>query len=188
MGAPATWRGPLTLPSEKNAGTAITTESLPRLIRHSSRIARSCDLVHSICFRRAANTAFHPCPKQGHNIGACAPSRTTSPLLLLIVNPIRRKASTPPALASAAPSAAGRPAGMTAGLAPVGTNGTPSTLEACVPPASSNGLRRNASPVSSGRRILIGMRSERASAQLVTPSQKRSVGDQGRVESKNLLI
>jgi hypothetical protein len=72
-----------------------------------------------------------------HNIEACAPSRTTSPLLLLIVNPIRKKAPTPPALASAAPSAAGRPAGMTAGLAPVGTNGTPSTLEGMprLPPA-----------------------------------------------------
>jgi hypothetical protein len=94
-----------------------------------------------------------------HNIEACVPSRTTSPLLLLIASLIRRKALSPPALAYDAHSAAGRPAGMTAGLAPVGTNGTPSTLEGYAPPASINGLRRNASRVRGGRRIQTGMRS-----------------------------
>jgi hypothetical protein len=83
-------------------------------------------------------------------------------LSLLIVSPTKRKASTPPAPASAAPSAAGRPAEMTAGLAPVGTNGTPSTLAGYAPPASINGLRRNASPVSSGRHTRIGMGSDSA--------------------------
>jgi hypothetical protein len=95
-----------------------------------------------------------------HNIAACAPSRTTSPLLLLIVNPIRRKASTPPVPESDARSAGGRPARMTAGLAPVGTNGTRSTLAGYARRASINGVRRSAFRARAGRRIQTGMRTD----------------------------
>jgi deazaflavin-dependent oxidoreductase (nitroreductase family) len=48
---------------------------------------------------------------------------------------------------------------MTAGLAPVGTNGTPSTLVGYAPPASTSGLQPSASSVAAGRRIPIGTHS-----------------------------
>jgi hypothetical protein len=83
-----------------------------------------------------------------------------TPLLLLIASPNRRKASTLPVLAFGARSAAGRPARMTAGLVVAAMSGTPSTLAGYAPPASINGLRRNASPVSSGRHTRIGTRSD----------------------------
>jgi hypothetical protein len=93
-----------------------------------------------------------------HNIEACAPSRTTSPLLLLIPSRMKRKAPTTPALASAARYAAGRPAKTTAGLALVGMNGTLSIREECAPLAFINGLRRSVSSVVAGRRTRTGMR------------------------------
>ena len=83
-----------------------------------------------------------------------------TPLLLLIASPNKRKASTLPVLAFGARSAAGRPARMTAGLVVAAMSGTPSTLAGYAPPASINGLRRNASPVSSGRHTRIGTRSD----------------------------
>ena len=83
-----------------------------------------------------------------------------TPRLLLIASPNKRKASTLPVLAFGAHSAAGRPATMTAGLAVAAMSGTPSTLAGYAPPASINGLRRNASPVSSGRHTRIGTRSD----------------------------
>jgi hypothetical protein len=83
-----------------------------------------------------------------------------TPLLLLIASPNKRKASTLPVLAFGARSAAGRPARMTAGLVVAVMSGTPSTLAGYAPPASINGLRRNAPPVSSGRHTRIGTRSD----------------------------
>src|SRR3984885_6279813 len=95
----------------------------------------------------------------GDNNRSCTPSRMT-PRLLLIASPNKRKASTLPVLAFGARSAAGRPARMTAGLVVAAMSGTPSTLAGYAPPASINGLRRNASPVSSGRHTRIGTRSD----------------------------
>jgi len=95
-----------------------------------------------------------------HNIEACAPSRTTSPLLLLIVNPIRRNAPTTPAHASAAPNVVGRLARKTAGVAPAGICGTRSIREGCVQRACTNGLQPSAPSVAAGRRTRIGTRNE----------------------------
>ena len=92
-----------------------------------------------------------------HNIEACVPSRTTSPLLLLITNWMKRRATNPPALASAAHFAAGRPVRTTAGLAPAALSGTRSTRQQCAPPASTSGLQPSASSVAAGRRIRIGI-------------------------------
>ena len=95
-----------------------------------------------------------------HNIEACVPARTTSPLLLSITNWMKRRASTPPALASAARCAAGRLARKTAGCVSAAMSGTPSIQEECALPACTNGLRPSASRVRDGRRIRIGMRSD----------------------------
>jgi len=84
--------------------------------------------------------------------------------LLLIASPNKRKASTLPVLAFGARSAVGRPAKKTDGLVAAETNGIRSTREVSAPPASINGLRRNASPVSSGRHTRIGTRSEKSGA------------------------
>ena len=99
-----------------------------------------------------------------HNIGSCAPCRTTSPPVLLIASPIRRKASTPPALASGAHSAVGRRASTTTGFVPVATRGTRSTRVGCARHAFTNGLLRSVSSVAAGRRIPTGMRSETCGA------------------------
>jgi hypothetical protein len=95
-----------------------------------------------------------------HNIEACLPSQTTSPLLLLIVNPIRRKTLSPPARASDAHSAVGRRARKTDGLVTAGTNGTRSTRAGCAPPAFISGLRRSAYRAKDGRRIRLGTRND----------------------------
>jgi len=95
-----------------------------------------------------------------HNIETCVPSRTTSPLLLLIVNPIRRNAPTTPAHASAAPNVVGRLARKTAGVAPAGICGTRSIREGCVQRACTNGLQPSAPSVATGRRTRIGTRNE----------------------------
>jgi len=111
-------------------------------------------------FRRGDRISRHTGRfERGDNNRACAPSRVT-PLLLLIASPNKRKASTLSVLAFGAHSAAGRPARMTAGLVVAAMSGTPSTLAGYAPPASINGLRRNASPVSSGRHTRIGTRND----------------------------
>jgi hypothetical protein len=98
-----------------------------------------------------------------HNIEACVPSRMTSPLLLM-ASLIKTRATNPPALESDAHSAAGRRARKTDGFVPAGTSGIRSTLAGCAPLASINGLRRNASPVSSGQHIPSGMGSDSAAS------------------------
>jgi NAD(P)-dependent dehydrogenase (short-subunit alcohol dehydrogenase family) len=62
------------------------------------------------------------------------------------------RASIRPAPASAARSAAGRPARTTCGLAPAAMSGTRSTREQSARRASSSGLRPSASRVPAGRR------------------------------------
>jgi hypothetical protein len=61
-----------------------------------------------------------------------------------IENSTKKRASTPPPHASAARSAAGRPARMITGLVTAATSGTPSRPEAFVQHASTSGLRPNA--------------------------------------------
>jgi len=95
-----------------------------------------------------------------HNIGACAPSRTTTRLSLLIARLTRRKASAPPVPASAARSAPGRPAKKTSGPAPAGIRGTHLIPGECAQPACISGLKPSASRVSNGRSTLIGMRND----------------------------
>ena len=73
---------------------------------------------------------------------------------------MKRRARVLASRASVARSAAGHPARMTAGLVVAVMSGTPSTLAGYAPPASINGLRRNAPPVSSGRHTRIGTRSD----------------------------
>jgi hypothetical protein len=60
-------------------------------------------------------------------------------------------------LASAARAAAGLPARKITGSALAAWNGTPLTREASAPHAFTNGLKRSASPVQSGRLIRTGM-------------------------------
>src|ERR1039458_8160428 len=83
--------------------------------------------------------------------------------LCWIANPTKRKTSTPPVLASAARSAAGRPEKKTDGLVTADTNRTRSIVEASAQPVSINGLRRNAFHAADGRRIRFGTRSKSAS-------------------------
>jgi len=107
-------------------------------------------------------------------IKACAPSPMTSPLSW-IASPTKRRVETPPTRASAARSAAGHPAKKTDGFVTADTNGTRSTRAEFAPRASTSGLRRNASLAPAGRRIRIGMRSERESistAQRCVPSHR----------------
>ena len=110
---------------------------------------------------RRSDRIFRPIgrPELRDNNRTCAPCRM-APRLLSIASPNERKASTLPVLAFGARSAAGHPAWMTAGLVAAAMSGTPSTLAGYAPPASINGLRRNASPVSSGRHTRIGTRSD----------------------------
>jgi hypothetical protein len=68
-----------------------------------------------------------------------------------IVNSTKRKARVLLIRASAARSAAGRPAKKTDGVASADTNGTRSILEACAPRAYTNGLRHSASRALAGR-------------------------------------
>src|ERR1700733_16189812 len=126
----------------------------------------------------------------GDNNRSCTPSRMT-PRLLLIASPNKRKASTLPVLAFGARSAAGRPARMTAGLVVAAMSGTPSTLAGDAPPASVNGLRRNASPVSSGRHTRIGTRNDLLILALdgqatVTLNPKPAFGFTSSAEAKTL--
>jgi hypothetical protein len=93
-----------------------------------------------------------------HNIEACAPSRTTSPLLLLIVSPTKKKTSSPPAHASGAPNVVGRPGKMTTGFVSPGTSGTRSIPGPSAHHACTNGLQHSAPSVAGGRRIRSGMR------------------------------
>jgi hypothetical protein len=80
--------------------------------------------------------------------------------LFWIASPIKRKASTPPARASAAHSAVGGPGRKTYGLVPVVTNGTRSIRAGFVRPAFISGLKRSASHAVDGRRIPSGIRSD----------------------------
>jgi hypothetical protein len=82
-------------------------------------------------------------------------------LLSWIATSTKKRASIRPAPAFAVPSAAGRPARMIAGLVPAAMNGTPSTQEECAPPASTSGRRLSAFLVAGGRRIPIGMQSDK---------------------------
>ena len=117
-----------------------------------------------------------------HNIEACVPSRTTSPLLLSIASLIRRKALSPPALAYDAHSAAGRPARMTYGLVAVAMRGTRSTPGESARRASVNGLRPSASSVAAGRRTRIGMCSDN-----VETRQAASVLSRGAIHGAGLI-
>jgi hypothetical protein len=83
-------------------------------------------------------------PELGHNIGAGAPSRTTSRLFLLIENSTKGKLSLPQALASVARSALGRRGSTTIGFVTAGISGTPSKPGESAPPASIIGLRPSA--------------------------------------------
>jgi len=65
---------------------------------------------------------------------------------------------THPARASGVQSAVGLPAKKTNGSAHADKSGTRSTQEACVQPASTNGLKRNASLAADGRRTRFGTR------------------------------
>ena len=93
------------------------------------------------------------------------PSRMTS-LHSWIVSLMRTRASTPPAHASGAHSAAGRPSRMTSGLVAAGTSGTRSIRVECALPAFISGLKPNASRAVEGRHIRSGMGSE--SGQMLT--------------------
>jgi len=64
----------------------------------------------------------------------------------------------PPALASDARSAVGRPARKTSGSAPAGSSGIHSTLGESAQPACTNRLRPSASRAADGRRIRCGTR------------------------------
>jgi hypothetical protein len=110
-----------------------------------------------------------------HNIETCVPSRTTSPLLLLIANLITTRVSTHPALASDAHFAAGRPARKTAGPATVGTNGTRSTRAGCARHAFTNGLQPNASSVAGGRRTQSGIWSNLVVSRFYVGNQEATV-------------
>jgi hypothetical protein len=66
----------------------------------------------------------------------------------------------PPAHEFGARSAAGRLAKKTDGFVTAETSGTRSIREACVPPASTSGLKLSAPSVAGGRRIRTGMRNE----------------------------
>lgn len=74
-----------------------------------------------------------------------------------IANSQKRRAMIPPARASAARSAVGRPAKRTNGFAPADTNGTRLRREECARRASTSGLRRSASLAADGRRTQNGM-------------------------------
>src|ERR1017187_2584785 len=76
--------------------------------------------------------------------------------LFWIANSTKRKARVLLIRASAARSAAGRPAKKTDGLVTADTNGTPSIPEASALPASISGLRLSAFLVAAGRHIPIG--------------------------------
>ena len=71
----------------------------------------------------------------------------------------RTRATIPPVRASAAHSAAGRPAKKTNGFAPADMSGIPSIREASAQLAFTSGLRLSASRAADGRRIRIGTRS-----------------------------
>ena len=114
-----------------------------------------------------------------HNIEVCVPSQKTSPPLLLIVNTIRRKASTLPAHASAAPNVVGRLAGKINGSAPACICGTRSTQAACARHAFTNGLQPSASSVAAGRRIRSGTRNE-----LLIPRSGTSSESEARLRSR----
>jgi hypothetical protein len=77
--------------------------------------------------------------------------------LFWIANSKKRKARVLLIRASAARSAAGRPAKKTDGVASADTNGTRSILEACAPRAYTNGLRHSASRALAGRHTQNGM-------------------------------
>jgi hypothetical protein len=79
--------------------------------------------------------------------------------LLLIASLMRRRASIPPALASAVRSAAGRLERKTAGLVHVVMSGTRSIRAEFALRVFINGLQPSASSVAGGRRIRSGMRS-----------------------------
>jgi hypothetical protein len=104
-----------------------------------------------------------------HNIAACLPSRTTSPLLCLITSRIRTRGLATPARAPDARSAVGRPANRTAGPATAGMNGTRSTPAGCALSASTIGPRRSASSVAGGRRIRIGTSHEQGAKSRPVP-------------------
>jgi hypothetical protein len=114
-----------------------------------------------------------------HNERSCRPLRTSpSP----IANSKKARASIPPDRAFAARCVAGLPAKRTSGLAPADMNGTPSTPAESVPPAFTNGRRRNASRVTAGRRTRIGTLTEiqtpeiRSSGRAVQFSPARTSG------------
>jgi hypothetical protein len=67
------------------------------------------------------------------------------------------------------PSAAGRPARTTSGLAPAGMSGILSTPGESAPPAFTSGLRRSASRAGAGRRTRSGMRSDTTEALIRRP-------------------
>jgi hypothetical protein len=69
-----------------------------------------------------------------------------------IATSIKRKASTPPALAYDVRSAVGRRARKTAGLVAAGIHGTRSKQEECAPLVSTSGLPRSVSRVPASRR------------------------------------
>jgi len=73
-----------------------------------------------------------------------------------IASLIKRKASTPPALAYDAHYAVRRRARKTDGLVTAGTFGTHLTRAECAPLVFTSGLRHSASRAPSGRRIRIG--------------------------------
>jgi hypothetical protein len=104
-----------------------------------------------------------------HNIEVWVPSRTTSPLLLLITSLIRTRATIHPAPASDARCAVGRPVRMTCGLAPAGMSGTRSIPEGCARRASTSGRQLSASSVAVGRRIRTGTRNNQISTCSVCP-------------------
>ena len=83
--------------------------------------------------------------------------RLTSRQLFWIANSKKRKVAIHWIHESAARFAAGRPAKKTDGLVTAGTNGTRSIAGASALPASTNGLRHNASRVPTGRHTRIGI-------------------------------
>jgi hypothetical protein len=96
-------------------------------------------------------------------------------LLFWIVNSNERKPTIQPVQASAAHSAAGRPAKKTNGLAPAGMNGTHSTWEEFASPASTSGLKPSAHRAADGLRIRIGMRSDEEKMIAIRPNRVLSV-------------
>jgi hypothetical protein len=95
-----------------------TTAANPTRGGRKSALSSRCSFSHGPALIRV--------PELGHNIGACAPSRTTSRLLPLIENSAKEKLSHPHALASVARSALGRRASTTIGFVTAGISGTPS--------------------------------------------------------------